>query len=298
MSDNSLKPALQRVVPALVHIQTHLDQDLSLDVLADEAGVSKFHFHQLFRDATGETPKSYVDRLRLEKAALQLRMQDASILAIALACGYQNHETFSRAFRAHFGVAPRDYRREWPRVREHARERALDRENLTVQTPKLSATRVTQLARISVGFIRNLGPYEHVPAAQFDRLVAWAHHRGAASETALLLGIAHDAPGLTPVEKLRFDCCIQVPEMFEPEPEIACQRTPGGTHAITDYVGGWDMKSAYRAIFERLLGNPTFKVIGLPILELYQTTRVGPHHGLAHVSIAVPIELLATTPDR
>jgi AraC-like DNA-binding protein len=61
-----------------------MDQDLSLDLLADEVQLSKFHSHQLFRRVTGEAPKSYVDRLRLERAALQLRIRRASVLEIAL----------------------------------------------------------------------------------------------------------------------------------------------------------------------------------------------------------------------
>ena len=70
-------PSLIRIIPALIHIQAHLDQDLSLDLLADEVRLSKYHFHQLFRRVTGETPKSYVDRLRLERAAVQLRIRRA-----------------------------------------------------------------------------------------------------------------------------------------------------------------------------------------------------------------------------
>jgi transcriptional regulator GlxA family with amidase domain len=68
-------PPLTRIIPALVHIQAHLDQDLSLDALADRVGLSKYHFHELFQHATGETPKAYVDRLRLEWAAVQLRIR-------------------------------------------------------------------------------------------------------------------------------------------------------------------------------------------------------------------------------
>jgi transcriptional regulator GlxA family with amidase domain len=90
---------LNRIVPALVHIQAHLDQDLSLELLADRVQLSKYHFHRVFRHATGETPKSYVERLRLEWAAVQLRIRHVPVLDLALECGYRNHETFSRAFR-------------------------------------------------------------------------------------------------------------------------------------------------------------------------------------------------------
>jgi AraC family transcriptional regulator len=106
----------------------------------------------------------------------------------------------------------------------------------------------------------------------------------------LLLGIAHDAPGITPAEKIRFDCCVQVPEAFAPDGDIACQRTQGGEFAITEYVGSWDLKPAYAGILERLASDSTVEVIGLPAIEIYQTTRVGQRHGLAQVSIAIPVK--------
>jgi AraC family transcriptional regulator len=277
-------------MPALIHIQAHLDQDLSLDLLADEVRLSKYHFHQLFRRVTGETPKSFVDRLRLERAALQLCIRQATVLEIALECGYQNHETFSRAFRSHFDMSPSEYRQQCSRRTNDKRSTRFQRATSESRYARLSKTRNVRLARISVAFIRHLGPYERVAAGYFNRLTAWARRRGVGGESPLLLGIAHDAPGITTAEKIRFDCCVQVPEVFDADGDIACQRTPAGEHAITDYVGSWDLKPAYTAIFERLRSDSTVEVIGLPAIEIYQTTRIGRRHGLAQVSIAIPVK--------
>lgn len=283
-------PSLIRIIPALIHMQAHLDQDLSLDLLADEVQLSKFHFHQLFRKVTGETPKTYVDRLRLERAALQLRIRRASVLEIALECGYRNHETFSRAFRARFAASPREYRHEWHRDGNRKRGARLRPAVSATQFAKLSPTRIVRLARMIAAFVRHLGPYERVAEKHFQRLTAWSTRRGIGGDPPLLLGIAHDAPGITPAEKMRFDCCIQVSERFDADDEIACQRTPGGLHAVTDYVGSWDLKSAYAAIFNRLLSDSTLEVIGLPAIEFFHTSRIGPRNGLAQVSIAIPVK--------
>jgi DNA gyrase inhibitor GyrI len=43
-----------------------------------------------------------------------------------------------------------------------------------------------------------------------------------------MLTVADDAPGITPADKIRFECCIQVPATFETDGEIDCQRTAGG----------------------------------------------------------------------
>ena len=102
----------------------------------------------------------------------------------------------------------------------------------------LATTRIVRLVPLTVAFIRHLGPYEGVSPDSFARLTAWALRRGGG--TPLLLGIARDAPGITPAAKIRFDCCVQVPAAFDTDGDIGCQRTPGGDHAITEYVGSWD----------------------------------------------------------
>ncbi len=289
-------PPLTRIIPALVHSQAHLDRDLSLDALAGHAGLSKDHFHELFHSATGETPKAYVERLRLEWAALQLRIRRVAVVDVALECGYQNHETFSRAFRRRFLTSPSEYRKQWFRL-EHDTPRARF-QRAPDQAPRgeLSTTRIVRLSPMTVAFKRHLGPYEHVSPDAFAHVMAWAlasnRPAGRASYTGgtpLLLGIARDAPGITPADKIRFDCCIQVPAAFAADGEIGCQRTPGGEHAITEYVGSWDLGPAYASIMERLGNMPKLDIIGLPAIEIYRTTQVGALDGLARVAIAIPV---------
>jgi AraC family transcriptional regulator len=281
------RPALTRIMPALVHIQAHLDEELSLDVLANRAGLSRYHFHELFQEATGETPKAYVDRLRLEWAALQLRIRRASVMDVALGCGYRNHETFSRAFRSRFDVSPREWKKQWFLPRSGPRRTRFHRTPDQAPLAGLSPTRIVRLSRLTVAFIRHLGPYEQVPAGNFSRLMEWALRRG--TGTPLLMGIARDAPGITPAAKIRFDCCVQVPAAFDAEEDIGCQRTPAGEYAITEYVGSWDLGPAYTSIFERLSTMPSAQILGLPALEIYRTTRIGERDGLAQVSIAIPV---------
>jgi AraC family transcriptional regulator len=261
---------------------------LSLDLLADEAGLSKFHFHQLFHRTTGETPKEYVDRLRLEWAALQLSIRRARVIDIALECGYRNHETFTRAFRARFNCSPRDYRTRWSERRSHS-ERAR-KSSVCPELAQLAATRVVTLARTIVAFVRHLGPYERVSPRHFSRLTAWARRRSLAGDPPTLFGIAHDPPGLTPDDKLRFDCCIQVRDWFDADGDIACQRLPGGLYGLTEYVGSWDLGPVYSSIIQRLRSNRSIAVVGLPAIEIFRTTRIGPRHGLASVSIAIPVK--------
>ena len=101
---------LKRIQPALAYAAKNLDGDVSLRALAGEAGMSAFHLHRVFLAAAGETPKQFTLRLRLARAGAMLVATRDSVLDIALACGFESHEAFTRAFRKRFGIAPSGYR--------------------------------------------------------------------------------------------------------------------------------------------------------------------------------------------
>lgn len=100
----------KKVQPALAFAAAHLDEDVSLDALAAQAGLSPFHLHRVFSAAAGETPKQFTLRLRLGRAAAMLLISNESVLNVALSCGFQSHEAFCRAFRSRFGMSPSTYR--------------------------------------------------------------------------------------------------------------------------------------------------------------------------------------------
>jgi AraC family transcriptional regulator len=92
-----------------------VSEDLTLDALARVAHFSPFHFHRIFSAMTGETVNECVQRLRLERAVALLRAQpNMSITHIARDSGFVRAETFSRAFRKHYGIAARTWERQSP----------------------------------------------------------------------------------------------------------------------------------------------------------------------------------------
>jgi AraC family transcriptional regulator len=121
---NSLTGVVQ---PVMAFAARHLQDDLALRSLAARAGLSRYHWHRLFCARTGETPKQFTLRLRLDLATVMLLSGRESILNVALACGFGSHEAFCRAFRRRFGMTPGSYRKRGfvtrvsaGQVREHA----------------------------------------------------------------------------------------------------------------------------------------------------------------------------------
>ncbi len=279
----------ETLLPLLVHIQAHLDEDLSLAALSRKAGLSPFHLQRRFKAAVGETPKAYTSRLRLERGAFRLLVHDSNVLDIALECGFQNHEAFLRAFRRRFGRAPRDYRK-WVREQLSAWQETEPAECAEgAPAFEISATKVIPLRSVHLAFRRHTGPYELVPESLFDDLEAWAALRGLPGPR-VWMGIGHDAPGTTPPERLRFDAALVVPGPFASEGNIGYELLPGGPFAVTTHAGPYEtLPAAYGAIFPRLLALPGYQLVGLPAVEIYHTTRVNARYRLNHTDLCLPV---------
>jgi len=84
---------------------------LSVAVMAREAGLSRQHFTELFRQHFGMAPMKYVLRARMHRAAHLLRDQNLRVSDVALAVGFEDAFHFSRSFRKEFGIPPRLFKR-------------------------------------------------------------------------------------------------------------------------------------------------------------------------------------------
>ena len=101
----------RRLAHVLEYVSAHYAQPLSLDQLAREACVSRFHFGRLFKERVGVTPHHYLVKIRLDAAASLLSDTDMSVLEIALTCGYGSAAHFTAAFHRRFSQPPSLYRR-------------------------------------------------------------------------------------------------------------------------------------------------------------------------------------------
>lgn len=280
----------ETLLPLLVHIQANLDADLGLATLSRKAGVSPSHLHRQFKSMIGETPKDHVTRLRLERAAFRLLIHDATLLDIALDCGFRNHETFTRAFKRRFGKTPSGYREWQQRLSMPQPPAARTPGSALTEGYALSATKVIRLRPMHLAFIRHVGPYEAVPQALFDALRDWAARRRLPGPR-IWLGLGHDAPVTTPPGQLRFDAALVVPGPFAAEGEIAYQLLPAADVAVTTHAGPLDtLPAAYADIFPRVMALPGYQLIGLPTIEIYHADTIQVQHRLQHTEICLPMQ--------
>ena len=99
-----LTPARLRRVVELVHAE--IEGDLSLEELADAAGLSITHFSQMFRQSTGQSPHQFVLHRKIERAKEMLRAAEMRVLDVAVASGFKNQQHFARVFRKVCGTGP------------------------------------------------------------------------------------------------------------------------------------------------------------------------------------------------
>ncbi|MFB6448217.1 helix-turn-helix transcriptional regulator [Bradyrhizobium tunisiense] len=115
-SPTSFEPTVGGLSPkillrAIERLRSDSDADVSLDALASDAGLSRFHFCRAFKESTGLSPHAWLRQHRLEQAMKMLREGDETVAAIAAALGYASQTAFAAAFRKLTGESPSDWRR-------------------------------------------------------------------------------------------------------------------------------------------------------------------------------------------
>jgi AraC family transcriptional regulator len=93
-------------------IESHLAEEFDLERLAAEVSLSKFHFHRLFKQATGISPAKFQLNARISQARRLLRESKQSVVAIAANLGYSSPSHFAQVFRRETRMTPTEYRRQ------------------------------------------------------------------------------------------------------------------------------------------------------------------------------------------
>ncbi len=242
-----------RILAALDHIHAHLDeQDLEPKQLAELSGFSLHHFHRVFRGMVGESVMGYVRRLRLERAAFRLRHAGGEVTAVAFSFGYESHEAFTRAFRAHFGVPPRVYR---------AQQQGSSAEGV--------AANLREEPSRCLWVRPYVGPYEGCGAA-WGALMGLVQERGLPA-LGPAMGLVHDDPEITAPDRCRYDAgWIVRATQASPPPGFAVREIPAGLHAVALHRGPYsEILDTYVGLLGRWLPRQSLELADAPVVELY-----------------------------
>lgn len=102
-------PNMRRVATVVREINAHPDRPWSVPKLARHVGLSRSAFAAAFHEVIGEPPMTFITRTRMERAATLLRTDSLSMYEIGQRVGYPIESSFARAFKRHWGIAPRSF---------------------------------------------------------------------------------------------------------------------------------------------------------------------------------------------
>jgi len=252
----------ERILRVLKHIQEHLDEALDLEELARVAFFSSFHFHRIFAAMTGETIADHVRRLRLERAAMELRSGAKQVIQVALDAGYEAHEAFTRAFKTAYGVSPSKFRRATgpiailtaPSGVHFGPGVPLTKFNTNHITTKVMKVITKKIKPMRVAFLRHVGPYEDTNQTWID-LMARLSADKQVRKRSLFIGMGHDNPAVTPAAELRYDACITVDGDYEPKKPVELQTIAGGDHAVVKNCPVEQIKDAFQFLYGKWLAR-------------------------------------------
>ena len=235
-----------RLRRVLRHIDLHLEDELSLDVLSGVAAFSKYHFHRQFAALLGIGVYQYVQLARLKRASYRLAFRQDTILQIALDSGYDGPEAFARAFRQRIGQTPSEFRKQpqwtsWHEVYQPINRMRMSRMPMDLQNEQV---RIIEVPDIRVAVLEHRGD----PALIGDlvrRLIAWRRANGLAPKVSATFTILYDDPDTTPPADFRLDVCAATERDISPnDAGIVAKTIPGGRCARLRHIGSDDTLAA------------------------------------------------------
>jgi len=228
----------QRFSRVFDYIDRHLNETLSVERLSRVANFSKFHFHRQFSDYVGINVARYIQLMRLKRASYRLVFnEDALIVDIALEAGFENPESFSRAFKHVFGQTPSQFRRQPQWQQWSDQYAAIKREG----EKKMIDLKITEFSETHVAVLEHRGDPKLLNES-VKVFVGWREQTGLSPyKSYRTFGVVYDNPDTVAPEQFRFDICAEVKAPVPAnEQGVINKIIPAGRCAVVRHLGSHD----------------------------------------------------------
>lgn len=231
---------LKRINFVLDFIEKNLDTDLSLEYLAKKAHYSPYHFHRVFLTVVGERLNEFINRKRIERiASILLVDQNIPLNDLAYTYGFNSHNSFSRAFKKHFGISPTKFKSEGKELLSKigiapfsAEKYICSIDNSKQWTKMNTQIIVKELSELKLASISHIGEFEKT-GSMFQKLMEWGHQKKVLTTSNFkAITIYHDNPNVTQTSKLRFSACVTINKNINTDGEIRQLTLQKGIYAV------------------------------------------------------------------
>lgn len=225
---------ITRLNNAIQFIEENIESKLSLEIIAEKAHFSPFHFHRLFSLVMKETPNNFIIRKRIEKAASSfLHQKEKTITEVSEAVGFNNLSSFSKSFKKFYGISPNQFKKESPnkfskickteskngQVKISFEQYICNINNALNWLQMNAKTAVKNIEKLELAYISHKGKMDDINKV-YDELVKWAAPKNLINKHTKMVTIYHDSPKITNPNNLRMSACIVLKNPIKTEGKI------------------------------------------------------------------------------
>ncbi|MGK0290729.1 MAG: AraC family transcriptional regulator [bacterium] len=315
---------IARINRVIDYIEENIEDELRLEDLAQVANFSSFHFHRIFRSLVKETLNQFIQRLRVERAAIQLtNSSKKSVTEIAFDCGFSSSSSFARVFKDYYKMSATEWKKKGNLQNSKIRKVNSKEWKEQYQTPVYSSVvsyqtrsitkeqqwsiqmeagntvnvEVKEMPELNVAYLRHIGPYKgdsDLFGSLFNKLTMWAGARGVfENPNTQLLSIPHDDPNITEEEKLRLSVCITIPSDFEVDGEIGKMVVPRGKYAVARFdISCHEFEQSWSTVCGEWLPNSGYQFRDGLCYEIYQNNPEEHPEKRHIIDICIPVKPL------
>jgi AraC family transcriptional regulator len=283
LTDNLYTDRISKVID---YIEDNIHGRLRLNELAAVAMFSKYHFHRIFKNVTGETLNDFIKRQRMIKAYRMLQTDKTiTVKELTYTLGYHAVANFSRDFKCFHGVSPSKVKSSALTARPGIRLNTFQSLNVSFKGIERIPGTFVVYRKITTGYNADLIP------KVFDSLYRLALDNNFRIKQ--FIGIGYDDPDYTPAGKCKYDACMAVNKADLPRRFQAGTKTlKGGWYAVF-YFEGYkdDIHTAWDFIFKEWLLKSTYIPANRPHLEMYIPAEKD-IEGFFTVNLCLPIKTI------
>ncbi|GHA64853.1 AraC family transcriptional regulator [Pontibacter akesuensis] len=183
----------------LAYINSHLDENISLDELAKVTGYSPYHLHRKLKEELQEPIGGFIVRQRMQTAAYLLCLTELPVSEIGLLVGYENDSAFSRAFKSTMGATPKAFRKQQD---VHSK----DLQQAQYVSLKCEVVRLPEQQAIVFPSIGNY--FSRDIYKVWDKVKSFIESENLTPADFIFMGVLHDCQNVNPQSLCRYDAAI------------------------------------------------------------------------------------------
>jgi transcriptional regulator, AraC family len=271
------------VSKAILYIVENLNEEITIEDVANYCHLSKYYFCRIFKAETGEGVYAFIKRLKMEQSAIEMKLgKNKSITDIGMTYGYSS-SNYSTAFKKHHHLSPAEFRKTvnaicapHPYISDHlAKFQSFEEYNQKIE--------IRELADFWVIYERYLGNYLDL-GEQWLTFVA--KYQAYVNCDALLIERFYDDPSITKVSQCLYDLCMTVDANLRLENTTSIE---GGKFAIYRFDGLIkDIYESLQGIFNIWLPNSGYKMDERYGLDIYR--KIDRENSHVIMDLCIPIK--------